>query len=83
MVVPLIRNPLICLGQGLGWGQIPAHTPLSVMPRDKTRLSRLFTGAFLVERSWRGLEENLGQTEVTSAIEGAKGVAASYDKEPA
>lgn len=38
-------------------------------------------GEFLHNRSWTGLEQNLGQTPVTKAVEGKKGIAASYDDE--
>jgi len=35
----------------------------------------------LQNRSWTGLEQNLGQTEVVKAIEGQKGIAARYSNE--
>ena len=38
-------------------------------------------GEFLQNRSWTGLEQNLGQTEVTKAVEGLKGIAAEYSNE--
>lgn len=38
--------------------------------------------SFLHSRSWQGLEQHLGQTEVTMATEGMKGVAAGYFHEP-
>lgn len=38
-------------------------------------------GEFLSQRSWTGLEQNLGQIPVTKAVEGKKGIAASYDHE--
>lgn len=38
-------------------------------------------GEFLQNRSWVGLEQNLGQTEVSKAVEGKKGIAANYEDE--
>ena len=38
-------------------------------------------GEFLQNRTWTGLEQNLGQTEVTKAVEGKKGIAARYANE--
>lgn len=37
---------------------------------------------FLNERSWKGLEQNLGQTPVTLAEEGRSGTAFNYENEP-
>ncbi|KAH9489805.1 Diphthamide biosynthesis protein 2 [Bulinus truncatus] len=39
-------------------------------------------GEFLAARSWKGLEQKLGETPVNKAIEGQHGIAASYDNEP-
>ncbi|XP_033738046.1 LOW QUALITY PROTEIN: 2-(3-amino-3-carboxypropyl)histidine synthase subunit 2-like [Pecten maximus] len=39
-------------------------------------------GEYLASRSWRGLEQQLGETEVTKALEGQKGIAAGYTNEP-
>lgn len=41
----------------------------------------IFVGEFLKNRTWTGLEQNLGQTEVTKAIEGRKGIASNYEDE--
>ena len=38
--------------------------------------------SFLHTRSWHGLEQQLGQTEITMATEGISGVAAGYSHEP-
>ena len=46
-------------------------------------ISFLFSpGEFLSSRSWRGLEQDLGKTPVIKAVEGRKGIAASYANEP-
>jgi hypothetical protein len=36
----------------------------------------------LQNRSWTGLEQNLGQTEVQKFVEGKKGIASTYEDEP-
>ncbi|ETE68404.1 Diphthamide biosynthesis protein 2, partial [Ophiophagus hannah] len=38
--------------------------------------------SFLESRSWRGLEQQLGQTEVKKAIVGRRGIAIAYEDEP-
>jgi len=40
-------------------------------------------GEYLKNRSWTGLEQDLGLTEVTKAIEGKKGIAMGYEGEQA
>lgn len=37
---------------------------------------------FLANRSWQGLEQNLGQTPVEIASKGRSGIASSYKSEP-
>ncbi|XP_043554955.1 2-(3-amino-3-carboxypropyl)histidine synthase subunit 2 isoform X1 [Chiloscyllium plagiosum] len=37
--------------------------------------------SFLVSRSWQGLEQKLGQTSVSKAVEGRKGIAIAYEGE--
>ena len=39
-------------------------------------------GQFLAGRSWGGLEQKLGKTEVGEVVEGRKGVASGYEGEP-
>jgi diphthamide biosynthesis protein 2 len=38
-------------------------------------------GEFLLERSWKGLEQKLGETEVLDAVEGRPGIASGYEGE--
>jgi len=33
-------------------------------------------------RSWQGLEQNLGETPVSKAVEGQRGIAMGYSGEP-
>ena len=45
-------------------------------------VAHVHTGAgYLQNRSWKGLEQNLGETEVKKAGEGAKGIAMGYENE--
>lgn len=37
--------------------------------------------SFLSERSWRGLEQKLGETPVVKAVEGRRGIAIAYEEE--
>ena len=37
---------------------------------------------YMRSRSWQGLEQNFGQTPVTKAAEGRKGIAIGYSHEP-
>ncbi|XP_059840077.1 2-(3-amino-3-carboxypropyl)histidine synthase subunit 2 [Hypanus sabinus] len=37
--------------------------------------------SFLATRSWKGLEQNLGETPVSKAVEGRKGIAIAYEEE--
>ena len=36
---------------------------------------------YLSSRSWRGLEQKQGETPITKAVEGRKGIAAGYTHE--
>lgn len=40
-----------------------------------------FSASFLAERSWRGLEQKLGETPVVKALRGRKGIAIAYEEE--
>lgn len=41
----------------------------------------LLAAGYLQSRSWQGLEQRLGETEVTEAVEGTTGIAAAYTHE--
>ncbi|NXF58105.1 DPH2 synthase, partial [Ciccaba nigrolineata] len=51
--------------------------------RDQTRaLAEISPAAsFLESRSWRGLEQQLGQTPVSKAVQGRRGIAIAYEDE--
>ena len=39
------------------------------------------SASFLVGRSWQGLEQKLGKTPVTKALQGKKGIAIAYEED--
>ena len=55
----------------------------SVIKRDDTLsiIHHSGAGEFLKNRSWLGLEQNLGQTPVVAVVEGKKGIAMGYENE--
>ncbi|XP_070708711.1 2-(3-amino-3-carboxypropyl)histidine synthase subunit 2 [Pempheris klunzingeri] len=63
----------------------PAESPYgsSVVLRNQTLTVANTNSAasFLAERSWRGLEQKLGETPVVKAVKGRKGIAIAYEEE--
>lgn len=61
--------------------QPPCSTTLAC--RDQTRaLAEMSPAAtFLESRSWRGLEQQLGKTAVSKAVQGRRGIAIAYEDE--
>ncbi|XP_040421176.1 2-(3-amino-3-carboxypropyl)histidine synthase subunit 2 [Cygnus olor] len=61
--------------------QLPPSTSLAC--RDQTRaLAEISPAAsFLESRSWRGLEQQLGKTPVSKAVQGRRGIAIAYEDE--
>ncbi|NXG57152.1 DPH2 synthase, partial [Hemiprocne comata] len=61
--------------------QLPPSTTLAC--RDQTRaLTQISPAAsFLESRSWRGLEQQLGQTPISKAVQGRRGIAVAYEEE--
>ena len=57
------------------------HCHMSLPPTTHPH-THTIAASFLHSRSWQGLEQQLGQTEVTVAAEGISGVAAGYAHEP-
>ncbi|XP_059183270.1 2-(3-amino-3-carboxypropyl)histidine synthase subunit 2 [Centropristis striata] len=55
----------------------------SVVLRNQTLTvaSTNSAACFLAERSWRGLEQKLGETAVVKAVEGRRGIAIAYEEE--
>nr|XP_020444016.1 2-(3-amino-3-carboxypropyl)histidine synthase subunit 2 [Monopterus albus]XP_020444017.1 2-(3-amino-3-carboxypropyl)histidine synthase subunit 2 [Monopterus albus] len=48
-----------------------------MLTRDNTNSA----ASFLAERSWRGLEQKVGETPVVKAVEGRRGIAIAYEEE--
>ncbi|NWU94281.1 DPH2 synthase, partial [Upupa epops] len=61
--------------------QLPPSTTLAC--RDQTQaLAEISPAAsFLESRSWRGLEQQLGQTPISKAVQGRRGIAIAYEDE--
>ncbi|NXL90434.1 DPH2 synthase, partial [Alectura lathami] len=62
----------------------PQPAPSSALAcRDQTRaLAEISPAAsFLESRSWRGLEQQLGKTPVSKAVQGRRGIAIAYEDE--
>ncbi|XP_069794993.1 2-(3-amino-3-carboxypropyl)histidine synthase subunit 2 [Narcine bancroftii] len=55
----------------------------SLIPRnDALAVTQSHSAAsFLTTRSWKGLEQNFGETPVLKAVEGRKGIAIAYEEE--
>ncbi|XP_029979700.1 2-(3-amino-3-carboxypropyl)histidine synthase subunit 2 [Sphaeramia orbicularis] len=55
----------------------------SLVPRNQTLTvaNTKSAASFLSGRSWRGLEQNLGETPVVKAVEGRRGIAIAYEEE--
>ncbi|XP_009876947.1 PREDICTED: diphthamide biosynthesis protein 2, partial [Apaloderma vittatum] len=64
---------------------LPARLPPApaLACRDQTRaLAEISPAAsFLESRSWRGLEQQLGQTPISKAVQGRRGIAIAYEDE--
>lgn len=56
---------------------------VSLFKLDTVDLMFFFTGEYLSNRSWQGLDQQLGQTPVVKAVEGQFGIAAGYTENPA
>uniref|UniRef100_A0A8C7XC75 2-(3-amino-3-carboxypropyl)histidine synthase subunit 2 n=1 Tax=Oryzias sinensis TaxID=183150 RepID=A0A8C7XC75_9TELE len=63
----------------------PAESPYgsSVVLRNQTMTvaNNNSAASFLASRSWRGLEQKLGETPVVKAVEGRRGIAIAYEEE--
>ncbi|XP_049421293.1 2-(3-amino-3-carboxypropyl)histidine synthase subunit 2 [Epinephelus fuscoguttatus] len=54
----------------------------SVVLRNQTlTVATNSAASFLSERSWRGLEQKLGETPVVKAVQGRRGIAIAYEEE--
>ncbi|NP_001306098.1 2-(3-amino-3-carboxypropyl)histidine synthase subunit 2 isoform f [Homo sapiens] len=64
------------------WKSSNDHGSLALTPRPQLELAESSPAAsFLSSRSWQGLEPRLGQTPVTEAVSGRRGIAIAYEDE--
>ncbi|PNI52733.1 DPH2 isoform 17, partial [Pan troglodytes] len=64
------------------WKSSNDHGSLALTPRPQLELAENSPAAsFLSSRSWQGLEPRLGQTPVTEAVSGRRGIAIAYEDE--
>jgi len=79
--VSLITGKLRQIGRADHSALANGESSLSTRNQGLT-VANVHTGAgYLQTRSWQGLEQNLGQTEVKKASEGVKGIAMGYENE--
>ncbi|WAR24696.1 DPH2-like protein [Mya arenaria] len=66
-----------------GLGDVEAGTAVMVRDDSLTVATQAESaGEYLGMRSWQGLEQKLGETPVTKAVEGQRGIAMGYSTEP-
>lgn len=58
------------------------HTTTDLMHRTENAIAERTAGDALRERTWRGLEQNLGQDEVADIQQGRSGIAIRYEENP-
>ncbi|XP_055110987.1 2-(3-amino-3-carboxypropyl)histidine synthase subunit 2 isoform X3 [Symphalangus syndactylus] len=64
------------------WKSSNDRESLALTPRPQLELAESSPAAsFLSSRSWQGLEPRLGQTPVTEAVSGRRGIAIAYEDE--
>ncbi|NXW55826.1 DPH2 synthase, partial [Eurystomus gularis] len=61
--------------------QLPSSTVLACKDQTQALAEISPAASFLESRSWRGLEQQLGQTPVTKAVQGRRGIAIAYEDE--
>nr|XP_057916899.1 2-(3-amino-3-carboxypropyl)histidine synthase subunit 2 [Doryrhamphus excisus] len=61
---------------------VTSHSSSVVLRNQTLTVANTNSAAsFLAHRSWRGLEQKLGETPVVKAVEGRKGIAIAYEEE--
>ncbi|XP_061860043.1 2-(3-amino-3-carboxypropyl)histidine synthase subunit 2 [Colius striatus] len=60
---------------------LPPSTALARRDQSQTLAEISPAASFLESRSWRGLEQQLGQTPVSKAVQGRRGIAIAYEEE--
>ncbi|NXS60149.1 DPH2 synthase, partial [Brachypteracias leptosomus] len=61
--------------------QLPPRTTLACRNQTQALAEISPAASFLESRSWRGLEQQLGQTPVAKAVQGRRGIAIAYEDE--
>ncbi|XP_049664758.1 2-(3-amino-3-carboxypropyl)histidine synthase subunit 2 [Accipiter gentilis] len=61
--------------------QLPTSTTLACRDQTRALVEISPAASFLESRSWRGLEQQLGQTPVSKAVQGRRGIAIAYEDE--
>lgn len=59
-----------------------SNTAIAVKNDGTVALDHHFGAGYLAQRSWKGLQQNLGESEVKLVEEGRKGIAFGYESEP-
>jgi hypothetical protein len=79
LITGKVRPDAVTERQGQGQGHA-AHE-LAVQDTRVAELHKQGGGEFLSQRTWQGLEQELGETSASKAVEGSKGLAWAYDGE--
>ncbi|EOB08895.1 Diphthamide biosynthesis protein 2, partial [Anas platyrhynchos] len=61
--------------------QLPPSTSLACRDQNRALAEISPAASFLESRSWRGLEQQLGKTPVSKAVQGRRGIAIAYEEE--
>lgn len=73
-------SPAGLFGFVVGLNACIAAVPPPCSPETTPPFS-LLSATFLESRSWRGLEQQLGKTTVSKAVQGRRGIAIAYEDE--
>lgn len=78
----VLRNQTMTLANASSAGTFSYCTFERSLQKSATfKIVGFFSASFLGERSWRGLEQKLGETPVVKAARGRKGIAIAYEEE--
>nr|XP_047915235.1 2-(3-amino-3-carboxypropyl)histidine synthase subunit 2 [Anser cygnoides] len=61
--------------------QLPPSTSLACRDQTRALVEISPAASFLESRSWRGLEQQLGKTPISKAVQGRRGIAIAYEDE--
>lgn len=78
--VSLVTGQIRMMPEWESSGSSVSNSDAVALKGDSTVSTNLTTGSeFLSNRSWRGLEQNLGQNDVVLASKGRSGIPQNYD----